>query len=164
MAASAREFFESIEARLDPEKLKGETLSYRFDIEGAGSWKIDVVDGAPTVTESADAADCVIRMKEETLLKLIDGKTESDHGLHDGKDQGRRQHGTRVEAAAAVLLARGRPTGGSRSSVTSPWPRRARVAGKSGPARGPGLTSVARESQEHQRRDHRRDRPCHYQL
>jgi putative sterol carrier protein len=85
MAASAREFFESIEGRLDPEKLKGETLSYRFDIEGAGSWKIDVVDGAPTVTESADAADCVIRMKEETLLKLIDGKQNPTTAFMTGK-------------------------------------------------------------------------------
>ncbi len=74
MAASAREFFEAIPAKIDPEKTKGETVSYRFDIEGAGSWKVDVADGAVSVAETGDAADCVIRMKEDLLLRLIDGK------------------------------------------------------------------------------------------
>ena len=44
-----------------------------------------MVDGAPTVTESADAADCVIRMKEETLLKLIDGKQNPTTAFMTGK-------------------------------------------------------------------------------
>jgi putative sterol carrier protein len=74
MVASAREFFEAIPAKIDPEKTEGETVTYRFDIEGAGSWKVDVVDGAVSVVETGDAADCVIRMKEDVLLRLIDGK------------------------------------------------------------------------------------------
>lgn len=85
MAASAREFFESIEGRVDPAKTKGQTVSYRFDIEDTGSWRIDVVDGATTVTESADAADCVIRMKEQTLLRLIDGKQNPATAFMTGK-------------------------------------------------------------------------------
>ncbi len=85
MAASAREFFEGIEERLDPAKTKGETVSYRFEIEGAGSWKVAVDDGTTTVTESADAADCVIRMKEETLLRLIDGKQNPATAFMTGK-------------------------------------------------------------------------------
>jgi putative sterol carrier protein len=85
MAASAREFFESIEGSLDPAKTKGENVSYRFDIEGAGSWKVDVDDGATTVTESTDAADCVIRMKEQTLLRLIDGKQNPATAFMTGK-------------------------------------------------------------------------------
>lgn len=85
MVASAREFFEAIEGRVDPAKTKGETVSYRFDIADAGSWKVDVVDGATTVTESTDAADCVIRMKEETLLRLIDGKQNPATAFMTGK-------------------------------------------------------------------------------
>lgn len=85
MAASAREFFESIESRLDPERTKGETVSYRFDIEGAGNWKVDVVDGATSVSESSDAADCVIRMKEQTLLRLVDGKQSPATAFMTGK-------------------------------------------------------------------------------
>jgi putative sterol carrier protein len=74
MVGSAREFFEGIEGRIDPEKTKGQTVSYRFDIEGAGSWRVAVVDGKTTVTEGEEAADCVIRMKEDMLLKLIRGE------------------------------------------------------------------------------------------
>jgi putative sterol carrier protein len=74
MAASAREFFESIPTKLDPQKLRGETMSYRFDIEQAGSWKIDVDDGVVSVAESTDPADCVIRMKEDMLVKMIEGR------------------------------------------------------------------------------------------
>lgn len=85
MAASAREFFESIESRVDPAKTKGETVSYRFDIEDAGSWKIDVVDGTTIVTQSVNAADCVIRMKEQTLLRLIDGKQNPATAFMTGK-------------------------------------------------------------------------------
>jgi len=85
MAASAREFFESIESRVDPAKTRGETVSYRFDIEDAGSWKIDVVDGATTVSESTDAADCAIGMKEQTLLRLIDGEQNPATAFMTGK-------------------------------------------------------------------------------
>ena len=46
MAESAREFFEGLEGRIDPAKVTGQTVSYRFDIEGAGSWHVAVVDGA----------------------------------------------------------------------------------------------------------------------
>jgi putative sterol carrier protein len=85
MAASAREFFEAIPNTIDPEKTKGETVSYRFDIDGAGSWKVDVVDGAVTVAESTGAADCAIWMKEETLLRLIDGKQNPATAFMTGK-------------------------------------------------------------------------------
>ena len=41
MAESAREFFEGIESRIDPARTQGQTVSYRFDIDGAGSWHVD---------------------------------------------------------------------------------------------------------------------------
>ena len=85
MAASAREFFEGVESRVDRQKAAGQTVSYRFDIEGSGSWHVGVVDGQTTVRESSENADCVIRMKEETLLKLIDGKTKPTTAFMTGK-------------------------------------------------------------------------------
>lgn len=85
MADSARAFFESIEAKLDPEKAKGVTASYRFDVEGAGSWKIDVVDGATSVTESGEPADCVISMREDVLLRLIEGTQNPATAFMTGK-------------------------------------------------------------------------------
>lgn len=77
MAASAREFFDGLEARLDPVRLAGQTVSYRFDVEGAGAWRVGIADGRATVEESDGAADCVIRLKEQTLLKLLSGETKA---------------------------------------------------------------------------------------
>jgi putative sterol carrier protein len=74
MTRSAREFFSTLESRIDPAKLAGTTASYRFDIEGAGSWRVDVVDGRLTVAEAGDDAQCVVRMSEETFVRLIAGE------------------------------------------------------------------------------------------
>jgi putative sterol carrier protein len=76
MAASAREFFEGLESRIDKERTAGVTASYRFDVEGAGSWHIAVADGQVTVTESGEAAACVIGLKEDVFLKLLRGETK----------------------------------------------------------------------------------------
>lgn len=83
--ASAREFFEGLEQRVDPAKVAGETLSYRFDIEGAGSWRVAVADGTVAVSESTDDADCVIRMKEEVLLRLLRGEQNPTTAFMTGK-------------------------------------------------------------------------------
>jgi putative sterol carrier protein len=73
MEESVREFFEGLESRLDPEKTRGTTATYRFDIAGAGSWRVAVDDGRASVDESEEPADCTIRMKEEVFLKLLRG-------------------------------------------------------------------------------------------
>lgn len=85
MTASAREFFEGIEARIDPAKTAGQTGTYRFDIDGAGSWRIDVQDGKVAVDESTDDADCVIRLKEDVLLRLIRGEQNPTTAFMTGK-------------------------------------------------------------------------------
>src|SRR5205085_5910769 len=46
MAQTAREFFETLESRVDATKTAGMTNSYLFEIEGAGTWTVDVNDGA----------------------------------------------------------------------------------------------------------------------
>ena len=73
MAESARELFEGLEGRIDPARTRGTTASYRFDVRGAGSWHVDVRDGAVDVTESDAPADCVIRSSEEDLLRVVRG-------------------------------------------------------------------------------------------
>ncbi len=76
MAASAREFFEELAGRTagGSERTRGLTASYRFDVDGAGSWRVDVDDGAVSVTESDAAADCVIGVSEDTLLGIVSGR------------------------------------------------------------------------------------------
>jgi putative sterol carrier protein len=74
MAESARELFEGLEDRIDPARTRGTTASYRFDVAGAGSWRVDVDDGRVDVTESDAPADCVIRSSEEDLLRVVRGE------------------------------------------------------------------------------------------
>ena len=71
---SARELFEGLAGRIDPARTRGTTASYRFDVDRAGSWRVDVNDGAVDVSESEAPADCVIRASEEDLLRVVRGE------------------------------------------------------------------------------------------
>ena len=53
---SPREFFESLESRVDPTKAAGLTASYLFEIDGAGTWLVDVDDGKVSVSENGGDA------------------------------------------------------------------------------------------------------------
>ena len=76
---SARQFFQDLQGRADRGHAADLSASYRFDIEGAGSWHVEVESGAVTVTESQDPADCVIATDEETLLAVV-GNEQSPMG------------------------------------------------------------------------------------
>jgi putative sterol carrier protein len=73
-AASAREFFEGLADRIDPEQAARLDGSYRFDVEGAGSWRLEVNGDRAVVTESDAPADCVIRADEGTFLRIVNGE------------------------------------------------------------------------------------------
>ena len=57
----AREFFETLESRVDASKTAGVNKSYVFDIDGAGVWKVDVTDAGVNVTEGGTDGDVTIR-------------------------------------------------------------------------------------------------------
>ena len=67
----AREFFETLESRVDASKTAGVNKSYVFDIDGAGLWKVDVTDAGAKVTEGAGDGDVTIRASEETFRKIV---------------------------------------------------------------------------------------------
>src|ERR671932_428650 len=79
---SAREFFETLESRVDTSKTAGMNNSYLFDIDGAGKWKVDVNDGNVSVTEGEADADATISASEETCEKLVVTDAEG-HGARD---------------------------------------------------------------------------------
>jgi putative sterol carrier protein len=81
----AREFFETLESRVDPSKTAGMNNSYVFDIEGAGSWKVDVVDGRVTVTEGGGDADATIHASEETFRAIASGEQNPTTAYMTGK-------------------------------------------------------------------------------
>jgi len=82
---SAKEFFDSLESRVDPAKTAGMNNSYLFDIEGAGTWKVDVQDGNVSVTENAEDADVTISTSEETFEKITSGDQNATSAYMTGK-------------------------------------------------------------------------------
>jgi putative sterol carrier protein len=75
-ADTAKEFFDDLAARTagGSERTRGLTASYRFDVEGAGSWRVHVDDGAVAVSQSDGAADCVIAVPEDLFLRIVRGE------------------------------------------------------------------------------------------
>ncbi|HEV3478228.1 MAG TPA: SCP2 sterol-binding domain-containing protein [Gaiellaceae bacterium] len=82
---TAREFFESLEGRVDPSKTAGMNNSYVFEIDGAGTWKVDVQDGNVSVTEGAGDADATISASEETFDQIASGDLNATTAYMTGK-------------------------------------------------------------------------------
>jgi putative sterol carrier protein len=80
-----REFFDTLESRVDASKTAGLTNSYLFEIDGAGTWKVDVADGKVSVTEGAGDADVTIRTSQETFSALASGDQNPTTAYMTGK-------------------------------------------------------------------------------
>ncbi len=83
--ASAREFFEGLEARIDPSKTAGMTNSYVFEIEGAGTWRVDVDGGKVSVKEGDGDADATIAASEDTFEQIASGDLNATTAYMTGK-------------------------------------------------------------------------------
>ena len=81
---SAEQFFSQLGSNSDS-RATNLTASYRFDIEGTGSWRVDVDDGAVTVSTSQDPADCVIATDEGTFLGVVNGEQNPMGAFMTGK-------------------------------------------------------------------------------
>jgi putative sterol carrier protein len=75
-ATSASEFFDDLARRTadGSTRTRGLRATYRFDVDGAGSWRVAVDDGAVSVSESDAAADCVIAVPEDLFLRIVSGQ------------------------------------------------------------------------------------------
>jgi putative sterol carrier protein len=86
MAQSVSEFFEGLSSRANPDKIAGVNNTYRFDIEGAGSWTVDVQDSKVDVKQDGDAEpDVTIATSEETFQKLVSGEQNPTTAYMTGK-------------------------------------------------------------------------------
>jgi putative sterol carrier protein len=85
MPASPREFFESLESRVDSTKAAGLTASYRFEIDGAGTWLVDVDDGKVSVSENGGDADTTISASADTFMKIASGEQNPTSAYMSGK-------------------------------------------------------------------------------
>ena len=82
---SPREFFETLESRVDPVKAAGLTATFRFEIDGSGNWTVDVDDGKVSVTENGSEADTTITTSSETFLKIANGEQNPTAAYMSGK-------------------------------------------------------------------------------
>ena len=82
---SAKEFFDTLETRVDQSKTAGMNNSYVFDIDGAGKWKVDVQDGKVQVTEGGGEGDVTITTSEETFDKIVSGEQNATSAYMTGK-------------------------------------------------------------------------------
>ena len=82
---TAREFFEGLESRVDASKTAGMTNSYVFEIDGAGTWKVDVQDGNVSVAEGGGDADATISASEETFDQIASGDLNATTAYMTGK-------------------------------------------------------------------------------
>ena len=82
---TVREFFEGLPGRVDPERIAGMNSTYLFEIEGAGTWKVSVADGAIEVTEGGDDADCTFSATEENFEKIAAGEQNPTTAYMTGK-------------------------------------------------------------------------------
>ncbi len=82
---STQEFFETLESRVDASKTAGMTNSFLFEIEGAGTWKVDVDDGRVSVTPGGEDADAVISTSAETFEKIASGEQNPTSAYMTGK-------------------------------------------------------------------------------
>ena len=83
---SAREFFDTLEARADPERAEGLDNSYVFDVEGQGRWLVDLDNGKLKVTPDwTGGGDVVISTSSETFDRLAAGKQSPTMAYMSGK-------------------------------------------------------------------------------
>jgi putative sterol carrier protein len=85
MPESPREFFETLETRVDPAKAAGLNASYVFEIHGAGTWLVEVDDGKVSVSETEGEADTTISTSEETFMKIANGQQNPTSAYMSGK-------------------------------------------------------------------------------
>jgi len=82
---AAREFFDALEARVDPAHIAGIAHSYLFDVDGEGQWLVDVRDGRLTVTEGAAPADVTIRTSGPVFDRITAGEQNPMTAYMTGK-------------------------------------------------------------------------------
>jgi putative sterol carrier protein len=85
MVENPRQFFETLESRVDSSKAAGLTATYLFEVDGAGSWLVDVDDGRVTVSEDGGEADCTISTSSETFMKIANGEQNPTVAYMSGK-------------------------------------------------------------------------------
>lgn len=82
----AKQFFDELEAEVEPEKIQGVNHSYLFEIVGEGRWLVDVRDGGLTVSEGWEGeADTTISTSSEVFERIAAGSQNPLTAYMSGK-------------------------------------------------------------------------------
>lgn len=71
-------------ARSHPD-LAGVVGSYRWDVEGKGSWYVSIDHGVATAREGMLSADCIIASNEDDFWAVIEGRQNLLTALMQGR-------------------------------------------------------------------------------
>ena len=84
--ASVREFFDTLDSRVDESRTAGMTNTYVFDIDGAGQWTVAVDDGRVSVTDGASPdADATITSSADNFERIVAGELNPTSAYMTGK-------------------------------------------------------------------------------
>ena len=85
----AREFFEGLESRAVAARLDGLAHTYRFEIDGEGTWLVVVRGGSVVVAEDGvdGVVDATIRTSAETFDRMTSGRQSPASAYFGGKHQ-----------------------------------------------------------------------------
>ncbi len=61
------------------------TASYVFEVDGSGTWTVNVDDGKVSVSEGAQDADCTIAASEDTFMQIVRGEQNPTTAYMSGK-------------------------------------------------------------------------------
>jgi putative sterol carrier protein len=79
------EFFEALPSRVDPSRTAGMSNTYVFDVEGAGTWTVQVDDGKVSVSEGDQGGDVTISASQETFERIVRGEQNPTTAYMTGK-------------------------------------------------------------------------------
>src|SRR5258708_39062501 len=86
---AARAFFDRLATRVDPATLHGIDQTFRFEIDGEGTWHVAAHNGTITVTEGGgEPADATIRASGEVFDRIVSGEQNPAVAYMSGKGKG----------------------------------------------------------------------------
>jgi glycogen debranching enzyme len=72
--SGVREFFTRFGEYVDPAAMPGLRGSHGFDVQGVGTWRVELDDGAFDVLENAGEADLMLSLTEQVFLDIVRGE------------------------------------------------------------------------------------------